>query len=326
MEKMEIGKSGVVASSLSFGTFGIGGGTAWADTAGDEKRYIDLIHAAHDMGIDFFDTAPVYGTGNGEEILGRAIAGRRADYVIGTKCSLHWRGGQDTHEYMRDGHDVRRCFEPASLRADLEDSLRRLGTDYIDVYICHRQPPVEEVAGIMDTLLSFKKEGKIRAIGISNGSPEHLAGYLQVGQVDLVQEQLSLLTRGRLTGYVPLCEKNGVTFQTYKALEEGALTGKIAADFVPAPGDVRNGVKWFRPEHYARVCRMLERFEPLCEKYGCSKAVLALAWLRAQSGCINLLVGSRRAETLRDTVQVLDIKLSAQDCAFMQAQAEALDA
>lgn len=325
MKNMEIGKSGVIASSVSFGTFGIGGGTAWADTAKDEKQYIDVIHAAHDLGITFFDTAPVYGTGNGEEILGRAIKGRRADYIIGTKCSLHWRNERGTHEYMRDGKDVHRCFEPDSLRADLEDSLRRLGTDYIDVYICHRQPPVEEVSGIMETLLSFKKEGKIRAIGISNGSPEHLAEYLKVGHVDLVQEQLSLLTRGRLEKYVPMCAREGVTFQTYKALEEGALTGKIAADFVPVPGDVRNGVKWFKPELYPRVCEMLSRFEPLCEKYNCSKAVLVLAWLRAQSECINLLVGSRRIETLRDTMQVLDITLSAEDRAFMQAEAEKLD-
>ena len=326
MKKMEIGTSGVTASSLSFGTFGIGGGTAWADTAKDEKQYIDLIHAARDMGIDFFDTAPVYGTGNGEEILGRAIAGRRSDYIVGTKCSLHWRDGRGTHEYMRDGKDVRRCFEPASLRADLEDSLRRLGTDYIDVYICHRQPPVEEAGQVMDTLLSFKKEGKIRAIGISNGSPAHLREYLKTGPVDLVQEQLSLLTRDRLAEYVPLCAEHKVTFQTYKALEEGALTGKIPADFVPAPGDVRNGVKWFKPEFYPRVYQMLEKFEPLCEKYNCSKAVLVLAWLRAQSDCINLLVGSRRTETLRDTLRVLDVTLTQQDCAFMQAQAEALDA
>jgi len=325
MNKMEIGRSGVIASGVSFGTFGIGGGTAWADTAKDEKAYIDLIHAARDYGIDFFDTAPVYGTGNGEEILGRAIAGRRSDYIIGTKCSLHWRDDRGTQEYMRDGKSVRRCFDPDSLRADLEDSLRRLGTDYIDVYICHRQPAVEEVAPIMDTLATFKKEGKIRAIGISNGSPDHLREYLKTGHVDLVQEQLSLLTRARLDEYVPLCAANGVTFQTYKALEEGALTGKIAADFVPQPGDVRNGVKWFKPENYPRVCEMLDRFQPLCEKYNCSKAVLVLAWLRAQSDCINLLVGSRRAETLRDTLTVLDVELSAEDCAFMLEEAKKLD-
>ena len=325
METMQIGKSGVVASALSFGTFGIGGGTAWADTKGAQEQYIRVIHAARDRGIDFFDTAPVYGTGNGEEILGRAVKGRRADYILGTKCSLNWRDDRGTLEYMRDGKAVHRCFEPDSLRADLEDSLRRLGTDYIDVYIVHRQPAVEEVAPIIETLTALKKEGKIRAIGISNGTPAHLREYLKYGQVDLVQEQLSLLTRARLDEYVPLCAENGVTFQTYKALEEGALTGKVPASFVPQPGDVRNGVKWFKPELYPRVYAMLESFKPLCEKYGCSAAVLTLAWLRAQSACINLLVGSRRIETLEDTLKVLDVRLSAEDCAFMRAEAEKLD-
>ncbi len=326
METMQIGKSGVYASALSFGTFGIGGGTAWADTKDAEAQYIDVIHTAREKGIDFFDTAPVYGTGNGEEILGKAVKGRRADYILGTKCSLQWRDERGTLEYMRDAKAVHRCFAPDSLRADLEDSLRRLGTDYIDVYIVHRQPDVSEVAPIMETMLSFKKEGKIRAIGISNGTPDHLREYLKYGQVDLVQEPLSLLTRERLAEYVPLCAENGVTFQTYKALEEGALTGKIPADFILQPGDVRNAVKWLKPEYYPRVYAMLESFKPLCEKYGCSAAVLTLAWLRAQSDCINLLVGSRRIATLEDTLKVLDVRLSAEDCAFMRAAAEALDA
>lgn len=324
MEKTRIGKSEVFASALSFGTFGIGGGTAWADTAKDEEKYIELIHKARDMGIDFFDTAPVYGTGNGEEILGKAIKGRRADYIIGTKCSLQWRDGRGISEYTRDGKSVRRCFEPDSLRADLEDSLRRLGTDYIDVYIAHRQPPIGEVAGVMDSLLTFKKEGLIRAIGISNADPDILAEYLKYGQVDLVQEQLSLLSHDRLDRYVPMCEKEGVTFQTYKALEEGALTGKVPASFVPQPGDVRTSIKWFKPELYPRVCAMLESFRPLCDKYGCSAAVLTLAWLRAQSQCINLLVGSRRAETLEDTLKVLSVSLSEEDCAFMLEKAREL--
>ena len=324
MEKMQIGKSGIFASALSFGTFGIGGGTAWADTEADEQSHIALIRAARESGIDFFDTAPVYGTGRGEEILGEAIKGRRSEYIVGTKCSLHWRDERGTPEYRRDGKSVYRCFEPDSLRADLEDSLKRLGTDYIDVYIAHRQPPPELVPQVMGTLEGFKKEGLIRAIGISNASPQLLSEYMKYGRVDLVQEQLSLLSRAKLGEYVPLCEKLGVTFQTYKALEEGALTGKTPAGFVPVPGDVRNGIKWFKPEFYPGVVEMLASFGDLCEKYGCSAAVLALAWLRAQSGCINLLVGSRRAKTIEDTVKVMDIKLSAEDSAYMLAQAEKL--
>ena len=324
MKQMEIGKSGVMASALSIGTFAIGGGTAWSDTGTDADAFVRLIHEAFDLGVNFFDSAPVYGTGRGEEILGRAVADRRDRVVIGTKCSLNWRREAGKFEYSRDGKSVYRCFEPDSIRQDLEDSLRRLHTDYIDVYIAHRQPEVEEVPGVMDTLLTLKKEGKIRAIGISNATTAHLEKYLACGQVDLAQEQLSLLGRDRLTDYVPLCEKSGVTFQTYRALEEGALTGKISPDFVPPKGDVRANLPWFRPDMLPRLAAMTERFAPLREKYGCSQAVLACAWVRAQSPCINLLVGARRSATLRDTLTVQDVALSREDADFMTACAAEL--
>ncbi len=319
MRQMQIGKSGVFASEISIGTFAMGGGTAWSDTKNDADAFVRLLHEANEQGVNFFDTAPVYGTGRGEEILGRAIADRRDRVVIGTKCSLNWRREAGTKEYSRDGKNVYRCFEPESLRADLEDSLCRLHTDYIDVYITHRQPDVEQVPEVMDTLERFRQEGKIRAIGISNATVEHLEKYLSAGQVDLAQEQLSLLGRDRLAAYVPLCEKNGVTFQTYRALEEGALTGKIPAGFVPPKGDVRANLRWFQPDMLPRLMAMLDRFAPLREKYGCSQAVLACAWVKGQSACINLLVGARRLETLRDTLTVQDVKLTKEELDFMTA-------
>ena len=325
MKTMQIGKSGVLASEISIGTFAIGGGTAWSDTKNDVDASVRLLHEAFDMGVNFFDTAPVYGTGRGEEILGRAIADRRDRVVIGTKCGLNWRTDAGQLEYSRDGKNVYRYFAPESIRADLEDSLRRLGTDYIDVYITHRQPPVDEVPQLMDTLLSLKKEGKIRAIGISNATVEHLEKYISCGQVDLAQEQLSLLGRSRLDAFIPLCEKNGVTFQTYRALEEGALTGKISADFVPPKGDVRANLRWFQPDVLPRITAMLDQFQPLREKYGCSQAVLACAWVRGQSACINLLVGARRLETLRDTLTVQNVNLTSEELAFMTECSKSLD-
>ncbi len=326
MKHMQIGKSGVMASEISIGTFAMSGGTAWSDTKNDVDASVRLLHEAFELGVNFFDTAPVYGTGRGEEILGRAIADRRDRVVIGTKCSLNWRAEAGLHEYSRDGKNVYRCFTPESIRADLEDSLRRLGTDYIDVYITHRQPEVEEVPQLMDTLLSLKREGKIRAIGISNATQAHLEKYLACGQVDLAQEQLSLLGRARLDAFVPLCAQNGVTFQTYRALEEGALTGKLSADFVPPKGDVRANLRWFQPDMLPRITDMIDQFQPLREKYGCSQAVLACAWVRGQSDCINLLVGARRLETLRDTLTVQDVHLTQEELAFMTACAASLDA
>lgn len=325
MKLKEIGKSGIFASEISIGTFGMGGGTAWSDTGNDTAASVRLLEEAYDRGVTFFDSAPVYGGGQAEEILAQAIRGRRDKVVIGTKCSLQWREEYGLFEYTRDGRSVYRDFRPESLRKDLEDSLRRLGTDYIDVYITHRQPAVEEVPEVMDTMLRFKQEGKIRAIGISNATTDHLAAYLACGQVDLAQEQLSLLGRTRLDSYIPLCEKAGVTFQTYRALEEGALTGKMPADFAPPPGDVRRGLPWFQPGVPQKLAAMLAGFRPLTEKYGCSLAVLACAWAKAQSPSINLLVGARKMPNLIDTLQVQDIELDPADADAMTAAAKALE-
>lgn len=318
MKQMQIGKSGVFASEIALGTFAMSGGTAWSDTVNDINASVRLIHHAIEMGVNYFDSAPVYGTGRGEEILGKAIAGRRGDVILGTKCSLNWRNEDGRLEYTRDGRSVYRCFNPQSIRADLEDSLRRLGTDYIDVYISHRQPDPEDVPELMHTLMSLKKEGKIRAIGISNSTVAHLRKYLECGQVDLAQEQFNLLSRSRLDEFIPLCEQNSITFQTYRALEEGILTGNINPDFVPPAGDVRANIKWYKPENLPKVIRMFEKFAPLREKYNCSQAVLSLAWIRGQSDCINLLVGARRVSTLENTLTVGNVTLTSSELEFMR--------
>lgn len=189
MRYMEIGNSGVRASVVAIGTFGIGGGNTWSDTKTDEGMTSSILDAALDCGVNLVDTAPVYGIGTSETFLKKALKGRREKFFIQTKCGLNWREGDDSMlEYIRDEKYVRRNLRAEAIRKDLEDSLFRMGIDHVDIYITHRQSNITPVEETMGELLKMKKEGKIRAIGISNASPEILGAYEKVGHVDQSKE------------------------------------------------------------------------------------------------------------------------------------------
>jgi methylglyoxal reductase len=309
-------------SVLSLGTWGMGGGSSWQTEQADTPAAV--IHRALDLGVNFIDTAPVYGTGHSERVVGDAIADRRSRVILSTKCTLNWRGEGGEKAYSRDGKDVYKNFSPASLRADLEDSLRRLKTDYIDVYITHRQPAPDGVGEVAETLNTFLKEGKIRAIGLSNASPEHLARYQKHCKVSLVQEKLSLLSDGALAEYLPLCRDEGVIFQCYSVLERGLLTGKIDMSYKLAEGEARNTIPWFAPDRRRLVLEMLEGWQSLTDRYGCSLSVLAAAAVRGFSPAANILVGVRRTANLLDIVPAADLEIEKADRERMQADARAL--
>lgn len=317
MKMQKLGTRGMDVSVLSLGTWGMGGGTSWQIE--DDKSSVAIIHKALDLGINLIDTAPVYGTGHSEEVVGKAIADRRSRCILSTKCTMQWRNDEGVKMYSRDGQTVYKNFSPASLRGDLEDSLRRLKTDYIDIYIAHRQPDdIKEVELVCHTLAEFKKEGKIREIGLSNASPEFLREYQRFGDIALVQEKMSLLSFSPLQSYLPLCEETGVVFQAFSPLERGLLTGKIGMDYALVPGEARNTIPWFAPEKRRLVLEMLAGWEDLTAKYHCSLTNLVLAATLRLSAACNLLVGVRKMENLLDTAKADSLVLEADDIARMQ--------
>ncbi|NLN46165.1 MAG: aldo/keto reductase [Clostridiaceae bacterium] len=324
MRRIHIGTSGIEASAMTIGTWEMGGGTAWGSWgARDEAEYVKVLHAAPDLGVDFIDTAPVYGTGHSEELIGKALAGRRSKYVISTKCGIHWRDTDGVREYERDGKTAYRNLAAYSIRKDLEDSLRRLQTDYVDLYYTHRQSddtPVEETMG---ELLRMKQEGKIRAIGISKSKPAHLEAYLRVGRVDAVQEEFNVLDRAFGGGYLDLCSQHGVIAHCYGSLAKGLLTGRIGADYVPAPGSAQNSV-WFRPALRSDILAMLDEFREIAGAYGCSLANLATAWVLSRSPLVTPVIGIRRMESLVDSIKSFDVKLTPDDVSRMDCLAQSL--
>ena len=322
MDKRKLGKSNLNAAILSMGAWAIGGGSWWGKT--DDEASINALHKALDLGVNWIDTAPVYGFGHSEEVVGKFLKGRRTQVMISTKCGLQWYDKQGAKHFSRDGHDVYRDLSPKSIRRDLEYSLKRLDTDYIDIYYTHRQSaedyftPIEET---MYELMKMKKEGKVRAIGASNTSLNHLNEYIKYGQLDVIQEKYSMLDRKIENELLPFCESNEITLQTYSPIEYGLLTDNIKADYVVKAGDARNNRKWWEPENRVLAVKMLSQWEDLAEKYNCSIGNLVIAWTVAQNDQINVLVGARKVEHVEENLKAANIVLEKVDIERMTRDA-----
>lgn len=320
MKNVKIGSFEVPVVAL--GTWAIGGGPAWGDN--DDRESIDTIRKAVDMGVELIDTAPVYGFGHSEEVVGKALKGIRDKVRISTKCGLVWER-EGAVQFEEDGLTIRRNLKADTIVWELEQSLRRLQTDHIDVYITHWQSlpefpvPVEETMG---ALLKLKEQGKILAIGCSNMTPELLDEYLKVGKVDLIQEKFSILTQDNWSRFGRQCSEHGIVFQPYSPLEMGILTGKITADYVPAAGTARTMQPWFQKENLKVAVDMVESWKPLTEKYDATPTQLAIAWTAALADNISVLCGARKESQLMDNVKGGDVNLSKEDFDFMAAQAE----
>ena len=325
MRTMKIGKSGVETSVVGIGAWAIGGDSMWG--ASDDAESISTIHRARELGVTLLDTAPAYGLGHSEEVVGKALAGRRGDYVLSTKCGLRWDIQEGALMMERDGVRIVRNTRPERLAEEVEMSLRRLQTDYIDIYIVHWQELPEFPCPIADTmgfLGELKKQGKIRAIGASNLSDAQFLEYVQAGQLDLIQEKYSMLDRGVGDRLFGLCDRHGVTFQAYSPLERGILTGKITAASQVHMGAARNRVKWFLPENLPKIAALNEKWAPLCRKYACTMTQLVIGWTAAQGSGrnVNVLCGARKLDQIEDNAKGGDIVLDAADIVTMRKDAE----
>lgn len=225
----EIGSSGVRASAIGLGTWAIGG-WMWGGT--DEAKSIAAIQASIDEGISLIDTAPAYGQGVAEEIVGKAIKGRRDKVVLATKCGLVWHTRKGNHFFDYDGKPVHRYLGADSIRYELEQSLRRLGTDHIDHYITHWQDATTPIAETIAALESLKAEGKIRSIGASNLSTAELDAYVATGGLDAMQEEYSMVKRDIEATLLPVAKRHGVSTLSYSSLALGLLSGKIGPERV----------------------------------------------------------------------------------------------
>jgi aryl-alcohol dehydrogenase-like predicted oxidoreductase len=313
----KLGPSPIDASAVAFGAWAIGG---WMWGGADENQAVDAIHAALDHGVNLIDTAPIYGFGRSEELVGRAIQGRREKVLLATKCGMVWDREQGDFFFHanQDGVTLRpaekkvyKCLRPDSIRAELERSLMRLGTTYVDLYQTHWQESTTPIAETMATLVKLKKEGKIRAIGVCNASLAQLTEY---GPIDSDQEKFSLLDREiEQDGRLAYCRRSGIGLLPYSPLANGLLTGKIRPDRQFGPGDLRRGNRRFTPANIERIGGMLEQLRPIAERHQVSIAQLVIAWTFSQPGVTSVLCGARNPQQAIENAAAADIRLSPEE-------------
>ena len=302
MQYRKLGQSDIEATVIGLGTWAIGGDSQWGHS--DDKTSIYAIHEAIDQGITLIDTAPAYGLGHSEEVVGKAIAGKRDDIVLISKCGLIWDKTEGCALLMhRDGVDVCRNLAADSIIEQVERTLKRLNTDYLDVLLTHWQAvppnktPIEETMSAMDRLI---EQGKIRAVGACNVTLEQIRTYASCGKIAVIQQKYSLLDRTvEQNGVMDTCEELGITFQAYSPLERGLLTGKVTMQ-TEAVGNAKKSLRFYAPEERRKVLAMLEEFKPLCEKYETSMASLVIAWTVARKPYMSVLCGARKPEQVSD--------------------------
>jgi methylglyoxal reductase len=329
MRYLKLGKSGIEASVVGLGAWVLGGGSIWgADT--DDNESADTVRAALDAGVNLIDTAPAYGFGRSEIVVGKAIRGRRDKVVLATKCGLWWDDQRGSFFTEFDGKSLYRSLRPDTIRIEVENSLRRIGTDYIDLYQTHWPSAAPDKTPISDTmacLMKLKDQGKIRAIGVSNVSLDELRENCRCGGVASDQFRYSMLSRDPEKDILPYCRKHDIATLTYMSLEQGLLTGKVGMDREFKPGDFRTNEAWnpwYKRENRKRVLDLLAGFKALAEKYGCTTAQLVIAWTVTQPGVTHVLVGARRVAQAQENAPGGDIKIEAGDLQGMRKAVEAL--
>lgn len=325
MQPIEIGHTGIFVPPVGMGTWAIGGGAWWGDQ--DDAISISAIQRAVDLGIVWIDTAPIYGLFHSEEVVGKALRGRRDKVVLSTKCGLEWRHATPVFHKNVDGTDVYRDLSKASILQDVEESLKRLNTDYLDVLYTHWQTtdlslyPVEET---LDAFLTLKQQGKIRAIGASNVTPAFIHAYRKAGGLDVIQEKYSIMTTRVEKELLPLCRETGISLQAYSPLEQGLLTGKVTMESVYPEGNTRNSNPNFKPERRRKALDLLSGWEDLCEKYHCSKGNLVIAFTAAHAFPVHVLCGARNIQQVEDNANALHLSLEKEDMERMERDLQAM--
>ncbi len=296
MERRRVGRTEIEVSTIALGCWPMGG-DYWGDA--DDGESIRTIHRALELGVDFLDTAPAYGNGHSEEVVGRALRGRRADAVISTKAS----GAGHTEE---------------ELRRKLAESLERLHTDYVDVYFLHWPSRSEPLGAAIEALERMRADGMIRAIGVSNFDVSMLEMASKYGTVDILQPPYNLIWRFIEEDVLPYCVEHGIAICTYSSVAQGILAGAVRLDTRYPAGDMRRSSVLWKPENLGKCLYTAERVRALAKELGVTSAQLALRWLISQPGVTAALVGARTVAELEENAGVFGWEYSEQTAERLQ--------
>jgi aryl-alcohol dehydrogenase-like predicted oxidoreductase len=293
MDKIRFGETDLEVSVLVLGTWVTGG---WAWGGADESESLRAVLRALELGINFVDTAPVYGFGRSERIVGQALKewGGRDRIVIGTKCGLEW----DERE------NIRRNASPERIRQEVDQSLTRLNVDTLDLYQIHWPDSKIPLEKSMETLLKLQDAGKIRYIGVSNFNPEQIMACQSMGKVYSLQPPYNLFEREAEKEVLPFCQANSIATMAYGGLCRGLLTGKFTGNEQFPRGDLRRADPKFKPDRFKQYVKAVDQLKKVAGKYHKSIAQFALRWALHQPGITTVLAGARTATQVEENVGV----------------------
>ncbi|HEY4291006.1 MAG TPA: aldo/keto reductase [Puia sp.] len=327
MEYRQLGESGLCASAITFGAWAIGG---WMWGGSERKDAVEAIRASYDQGVTSIDTAAVYGQGLSEEIVGEALQGIPRDKVqVMTKFGMRWDDTKGEFAFKsqdNDGKplDIYKYAGKNSIIKECEDSLRRLKTDYIDLYQIHWPDFTTPIAETMETLAGLVKAGKVRAVGVSNYDKAQMMEAEKTLKLASNQVPFSMVRRDIETELVPYCIENHKAILAYSPLQRGVLTGKIKPGHTYNEGDNRAESKYFTGQNLFRINTFLDDLRPLAAEKGASLAQLVIRWTLDRPGITIALVGARNAAQAVQNAGAIRVKLSAEEIGMINDRLAAM--
>jgi aryl-alcohol dehydrogenase-like predicted oxidoreductase len=301
METKQLGSSDLQLTAIGFGAWAIGGGDwqyAWGPQ--DDQESVEAIHRAIDLGVNWIDTAAVYGLGHSEEVVGKALKTASTKPYVFTKSSMTW------------GEDRKIVQTMKQIKRECEDSLKRLGVEAIDLYQIHWPVPDEEVEEGWGAMAELQKEGKVRWIGVSNFSVAQMERALKIAPLASLQPPYSMINRGVEAEILPFCQKNGIGVINYSPMQSGLLTGAMTAERIakmPAD-DFRKNTKQFQEPRLSRNLDLAKLLGEIGARHGVSAGVVAIAWTLHHPAVTAAIVGGRSAKQVDGVIAAATFRLS----------------
>src|SRR5215467_5621113 len=316
MQTRQLGNSDLRITPIGIGAWAMGGGD-WAFSWGhqDDKQSTAAIHAALDAGVNWIDTAAVYGLGHSEEVVGKALAGRTHRPYVFTKCSLVW----------NERRQIGRSLKAASVRQELEASLRRLRLDVIDLYQLHWPDPEPDIEEGWQTLVQLKKEGKVRHMGVSNFNVAQMRRAQKIAPITSLQPPYNIVTSDIEREVLPFCREQNIGVIVYSPMKSGLLTGKMTRDRIAKlpPDDFRPRTPNFQEPLLSRNLGLVEVLRGIAERHRRTPGEVAIAWTLRNPVVTGAIVGMRSAEQALQTVRSSEFRLTPDEILEIEAYLKA---